>query len=225
MNTDLLKILPERYDAVILAAGEFPTSAMPIRILKHAERLFVCDGALPELLELGIVPTAVVGDGDSLSPTLKEQFKAVYHEIDEQEDNDLTKTTRHAMAVCAAQKPYGEPISICYVGASGKREDHTLANIALMMRYFEDFGVLPTMVTDYGWFSACKGNASFDSFPGQQVSIFNFSCSALSSSGLRWNAYPFNQLWQGTLNESLGNTFQIEANGAYLVYRTYQPKN
>lgn len=224
MNNNISSLLPETYDAVILAAGEFPTHVLPIRILKHAKLLFVCDGALADLLELGITPTAVIGDGDSLSPSLKEQFKDIYHQVDEQESNDLTKATHYALEHLRQTAADTLRPRICYLGASGKREDHTLANIALMMHYFDTLGIQPTMATDYGWFTPACGNATFRSFAGQQVSIFNFSCKELSSNGLKWNIYPFGHLWQGTLNEALGKSFTIRSDGEYLVYRTYQGK-
>ena len=58
--------------------------------------------------------------------------------------------------------------------------------------------------------------------PGQQVSIFNATCKELSSNGLKWDIYPFSELWQGTLNEALSNEFTIQADGDYLIYRTHK---
>ena len=36
--------------------------------------------------------------------------------------------------------------------------------------------------------------------------------------------YPYAQWWQGTVNNALGNTFSIDGNGDYIVYRTYEAK-
>ena len=52
------------FHSVILAAGDFPTHVLPLRILRTTDNLIVCDGALKDLLEYEIEPTAVVGDGD-----------------------------------------------------------------------------------------------------------------------------------------------------------------
>ena len=131
----------------------------------------------------------------------------------EQDDNDLTKATRY----CLEQGWH----KIAYVGATGKREDHTLGNISLMVRYFLEMGVEPVLVTDYGWFVVAQGDTVFESFPGQQVSIFNVNCRHLVSEGLKWQAYPFRQFWQGTLNEALSTDFSLHADGCYLVYRTF----
>ena len=81
------------FSAVILAAGDFPTHVLPLHILRTAENLIVCDGALEDLLEYDIEPTAVVGDGDSLSEELKQRYAHIYHPISEQEFNDLASAT------------------------------------------------------------------------------------------------------------------------------------
>jgi thiamine pyrophosphokinase len=59
---------------------------------------------------------------------------------------------------------------------------------------------------------------------GQQVSIFNFGSNKISSEGLKWDSYAYEQWWQGTLNESLGDSFSLQSDGYYLVYQTYDIK-
>ena len=196
------------FDAVILANGVFPTHPVPLQVLHTAARVICCDGAIQSFPHADIV----IGDGDSVP--------AQYHDrliqVEEQEDNDLTKATRY----CVAQGWR----KIAYLGCTGKREDHTLGNISLLMRYFREYQVKGVMYTDYGFFTPVKGNHVFSSFPCQQVSVFNAGCTTLTSEGLRWQCYPMQELWQGTLNEALRDTFSVEANGCYLVYQTYLPK-
>ncbi|GAB6982023.1 thiamine diphosphokinase [Prevotella dentasini] len=215
----------EKWEAVILAAGDFPNHPLSLRILRETKNLFVCDGALAGLLELGIEPAAVVGDGDSLSPELKRRYEPIYHQISEQEYNDLTKATLFARSHLSMNAPgHGVP-RFCYLGATGKREDHTLGNISLMLYYYRQLGIMPTMITDYGWFVPASGDTRFKTVPGQQVSIFNASCRQLSSEGLKWEAYPFGEFWQGTLNEAVGNEFAIHGDGDYMVYRVFASPN
>lgn len=221
---NIINNFPLEYDAVILAAGDFPHHLLPIKILKQAKNLFVCDGALQNLLDLEIIPTAIIGDGDSLNDTLKQQFKDIYHQVNEQEENDLTKATRYAIAHIDKQINNSKRPRFCYIGATGKREDHTLGNISLMVHYYESLGIVPTMVTDYGWFTVGNGRKTFVSMPRQQVSIFNFGCESLTSEALRYPLYPVKEWWQGTLNEALADYFTIEGNGRYLVYQTFDVK-
>ena len=155
---------------------------------------------------------AIVGDGDSVPEALRDRLI----QIEEQEDNDLTKATRYCLSKGMRR--------IVYLGTTGKREDHTLGNISLIVRYVQEMGIEPLLATDYGWFVVAEGESTFESFKGQQVSIFNMTCNALSSEGLLWQAYPYRQWWQGTLNESAGDAFTLKGDGFYLVYRTYQAK-
>ena len=218
--------------AIILAAGDYPTAPEALAYLDSAEYVCCCDGAAQALIDHGRMPDAIVGDGDSLTPEQIERFGSLYHRVTEQEYNDLTKATRY----CIAQGYH----DIVYLGATGKREDHTLANIALMAFYKRELGINPTMVTDYGTF-VVGGNddidddiyddvkvkvsvTTFHSFPGQQVSIFNLGCTTLESEGLKWDAYPYRELWQGTLNEALSYSFTIKANGPYIIFRTHKAK-
>ncbi len=196
------------YDAVILADGDFPTSDIPLQLLAEAPFVCACDGAAVNYPEADVI----VGDGDSIPLDLRDRLV----KIDEQDDNDLTKATRYCLS-----KGFNR---LVYLGATGGREDHTIGNFSLMARYAMELGVEPIMATDTGWFVVSQGAATFDAFTGQQVSIFNINCQSLVSFGLHWQAYPYRQLWQGTLNEATSDTFSLEADGYYLVYRTYLPK-
>ena len=198
-------------DVVILANGEFPTHRVPLALLESAPHIVACDGAVSHLAAYDSLyhDAVAVGDGDSIRDSLRDKLIRV----DEQEDNDLTKATRYCLGQGWRK--------ICYLGATGKREDHTLGNISLLVRYYLEMGVEPYMVTDFGWFSVAKGDSEFESFPGQQVSIFNVNCKRLVSEGLKWQSYPYQQFWQGTLNEAVGANFRLIADGCYLVYRTF----
>ena len=221
------------YNAVILASGEPPEHDIPVQLLQEAPYVCCCDSAILQC----DWADAVVGDGDSIPSWAREEYEDIFLQVDEQDDNDLTKATRFCMS-----KGFRK---VVYLGATGKREDHTLGNISLLMRYAREFGIEPLMATNYGWFVPVVGRAPsalsspsapsspssppplptrFSSFPGQQVSLFNFSCTHLRTEGLRYEGYPFQSWWQGTLNEATAESFTIEADGDYLVYRTYEAK-
>lgn len=198
--------------AVVLADGEQPAHSVPSQLLKAAPYVVCCDGAINYCDRAD----AVVGDGDSTPMWVRDELNCMFYQIDEQDDNDLTKATRFCIA-----KGFKR---IVYLGATGLREDHTIGNISLLMRYAREMGIEPLMATNYGWFVPANGNREFASFPRQQVSIFNFGCTSLHTEGLLYDGYPFQQWWQGTLNEATGDSFRIESDGDYLVYRTYEAK-
>ena len=200
--------MKNQFDVVIVANGVFPTNEIPLGILKNARHIVACDGAIKHVPQTEIV----VGDGDSVPLTYHDRLI----QIEEQEDNDLTKATRYCLSM--------EWHKIAYLGCTGKREDHTLGYIGLLMRYFRTMGVEGMMFTDHGFFTPVYGNHTFISKKGQQVSIFNFGCKQLTSEGLKWNSYAYDEWWQGTLNEALGDKFSFCADGYYLVYQTYDIK-
>ena len=195
----------KKFDVVIVANGEFPSHAVPLAGLQEATHVVACDGAVRNVPQAEVV----VGDGDSIP----EEYRERLIQVDEQEDNDLTKATRY----CLAQGWH----RIAYLGATGKREDHTIGNISLLMRYYRTMGVDGVMLTNHGVFTPAQGRQTFESFKGQQVSIFNFGSTKIVSEGLRWQSYGYEEWWQGTLNEAVGDSFTLEADGYYLVYRTY----
>ena len=203
-----------QYDAVIVANGQFPSHAIPLNILKNASHIVCCDGAIANLSPLTphLSPLIVIGDGDSIPAAFHDRLI----QIAEQDDNDLTKATRYCVE-------HGWK-RIAYLGCTGKREDHTLGNISLLMRYYRDMKVDGIMFTDHGFFTPAYGNRTFNTMKGQQVSLFNFGCQQLTSNGLRWDTYNFHEWWQGTLNEALSETFSLQADGYYLVYQTYEVK-
>lgn len=209
------------YSAVILADGDYPRHSAPLGVLERAERVVCCDGAAAAFLRhTGRRPCAVVGDGDSLPPACRTLLAGLFHRVSEQEDNDLTKATRWCLTSGLA-KPGS---AVAYLGATGRREDHTLGNISLLVRYARDFGLRPVMITDHGTLTPHHGPATLRTFPGQQVSLFNMGCRALRSEGLRWEASPYAEWWQGTLNEALADTAAIEADGWWLAFLTHEAK-
>lgn len=198
--------------AVVLAAGDYPTHHTPLDILKEAQFVACCDGAVNEYAAHGGEPNVIVCDGDSISSKNQKYFASVIVKIPEQETNDLTKTIKHLKSLGFTQ--------IAIVGATGKREDHTLGNISLLLEYMA-MGLDVRMYTDHGVFIPVCDDCTFESYSGQQVSIFNFGAKKLRAEGLQYPLSDFTNWWQGTLNQSEGSYFNIHAYGKYIVFLTY----
>lgn len=204
-------MISENYtsEAVILANGEYPTHPLPLRILEEAKFVVCCDGAANEYIARGHTPDIIIGDGDSLLPEYKERFSSIMHQISDQETNDQTKAV-----LFLQEKGFGK---IAIVGATGKREDHTLGNISLLIDYMK-MGMEVRTITDYGTFIPVKDTQTFASHPGQQVSILNFGAEGLQGEGLVYPLSDFSNWWQGTLNEATASRFTIHCKGDYLVF-------
>ena len=217
-------ITPEsHFDGVIFADGDCPTHPIPLGILRSGRPVIACDNAGAQLItKWNMLPDAIVGDGDSLPQQFKDRYKDIIHYVAEQDYNDLTKATRFFLE--HYRSPGTKHPRICYIGCTGKREDHTLGNISLLAYYVQTLHIRPTLYTDYGTFLAVQGTQNFASFKGQQVSLFNIDCTEMQSTGLKWPVFAAKTWWQTTLNEALTDPFSITANGTYLVFRTYEAK-
>lgn len=202
-------------EVIVLADGDYPTHPAPCSVLEDATMVACCDGAVDAYVERGGVPDFIVGDGDSISEENRLKYSSIIRKIDEQEDNDLTKTIKHMQSLGYTK--------IAIVGATGKREDHTLGNISLLLEY-KRMGLDVRMITDYGVFLPVEGDCECESFSRQQVSIFNFGATDFASEGLVYPLYDFTSWWQGTLNQSTGNYFTITATGSYILFLSHTPK-
>lgn len=200
------------FDAVIVAGGEFPTAPQPMEVLQSAQFVVCCDGAADSYIATGRVPDSIVGDGDSINAANRERFAHLLHIVTEQESNDQTKAVRHLMERGMRR--------IAIVGATGRREDHTIGNISLLIEYARA-GCNVCSFTDHGVFIPCNGTTTHKCRKGQQVSIFSITAKELSAEGLLYPIYDFNNWWQGTLNECTGEEFTIKANGEYLLFINY----
>ena len=195
---------------VILASGLFPTTDRALNYLREADFLACCDGAANDCVAAGFEPDVIVGDGDSIAPNVMERYADRVVRIAEQETNDLSKTFHHCLQL-------GRRDSFVILGATGKREDHALANLALLMDYAEEHADV-MMVSDFGTFYPCCDTKRLSVNPGQEVSIWNFGASYFSAEGLMYPLYDFTKLWQGTLNVATRPDIAVHAKGNFLLY-------
>lgn len=211
-----MKPIIESYPTIILADGAFPTHSVPLSLLREARQIICCDGAAVSLLEYGICPSFIVGDMDSLPEEFKEKYSSIVFPNTDQEINDVTK------AILFCKEKGWERISI--LGATGKREDHSIANLSLIADYAETIDV--QLLTDYGVFvPQLRPLVAYESFAGQQVSIFSITPgTVLSSKGLKYaiRERQFTSWWQGSLNEAQGDSFEIKTDsGKVLIFRQF----
>jgi len=196
---------------VIVANGEQPVHAIPLTILKNAEQVICCDGAISFLEQQNITPHIIIGDCDSISSAQKEKYKSIIQKDDSVDYNDLQKSLKYCI-----EKKYE---NVVILGASGLRDDHFLANIGILMHYANQ--LLLIMVTNYGIFIPINQTTTFESYAGQQISVFSFSPEPeISYHGLKYSVkkQKFKELWEGSLNEAIGESFTIEVEGDVLVY-------
>lgn len=196
---------------VIVADGKFPVHEIPLKALAEADIVVCCDGAATKVDIHGITPTAIVGDLDSVSDSLKKKYADRLFHLPDQDSNDLTKAVKWCL-----ERKY---LDITLIGATGLREDHTLGNIGLLTNYAR-LGVNVKMLTDTGFFIPILSSSKIESYKGQQVSIFSpNNTTRITTINLR---YPIDnraleEYWMGTLNESLGDWFELQFDVGHLI--------
>jgi len=194
---------------VILEAGDFPRKTYPLYLLDSADAVVCCDGAAVQYLRytrrrFGAerMPEAVVGDLDSLPKTVRGRLAPIVIHEAEQEDNDQTKAMRYVLA------HHPDVTDIHILGATGKREDHTIGNMGLLMEYTRMFdlnGIRVEMVSDYSTAFALTDSCELHVGKGRRVSLFSPDNSlTIRSEGLEWptDAVVFDNWWPATLNRA-----------------------
>lgn len=203
---------------VILANGEYPAEGLQAALLHNAQRVVCCDGAANAFIADGGRPTATVGDGDSIDAATLACPDMAFVRNPDQETNDLTKVFDYCLS-----RGWKD---IIILGATGRREDHTLANISLLADYARHARV--QMVTPTGVFDAFDSTRSFASVPGQQVSIFTIiPGTEISVEGLVYIPAPggFRSWWCGSLNEASADRFTIRTDSPTIVFRAFDVKH
>ncbi len=193
-----------RPSIVILANGEFPSHETPLNKLKSAQSIICCDGAAEKLIQAGMEPTAIVGDMDSLPSKIQQKYSHIIFKNDCQESNDLTKAFNYALKL--------KPKTITILGATGKREDHSLGNISLLANYAAQTEIPVEMYTNTGLFQVIFEGGKFCSHIGKQISLFTLDSNLrIQSKGLKYplDNVVFNSWWKATLNECEGDFYEL----------------
>lgn len=208
--------MPKR--VVIIADGKFPKSEYPRYLIRTADFIICCDGALKKFLRNAKVifgeerlPDLVIGDMDSLSGSLKQKYADIIVKVDEQEHNDQTKAFTWAL------ENLEDVSSISILGATGDREDHTIGNVSLLMEYarrfnLEEKDIKVEMISDHATIFAVTDSFEMDCGIGRSVSIFSPDNSLkIKSEGLEWpvDDVVFDNWWKATLNRAVTDTVRL----------------
>ena len=204
--------------AVIVGNGQFPKREYPLYLLESADYVICCDGALDTYLRHFRGrnlrrPDVVIGDMDSLSKKTAERFRDIAVKIDEQETNDQSKAFHYIL------EHFPDVDTVHILGATGKREDHTIGNLSLLMEYAremrrQDCGrtVFVDIVSDWSTAFAITDTCTLDVGEGRSVSIICPDNSLnIKSEGLVWptDNVVFDNLWQATLNRASADRISL----------------
>lgn len=154
--------------------GSAPAGARDLRLaLRLAPCLVAADGGADRALAAGLMPQAVIGDFDSITPAARAAVPADrQHPIAEQETTDFDKALRSVAA------PF-----VLALGFSGARIDHGLAVFNVLVGH-PDRRCLVLGAQDVVFL--CPPSITLRLRPGDRLSLFPMGPVSGESRGLRW---------------------------------------
>lgn len=202
---------------VILCDGEFPRLPYPRLLLKNADFIICCDGAMRNFTRHSRrifgeekLPDVIIGDLDSLTKAWQKKYADRIVSDSDQETNDMTKAFNYAI------EHFDDIVSITFLGATGKREDHTIGNMSLLMEYAGNpkaSGIDLRMVSDYSTIFPITDSFDFSCGTGRRISILTPDNSLqICSTGLKYKTdnVIFDNWWKTTLNESCEDEVKLK---------------
>ena len=234
-------------EIAIIGNGEFPKQKCIRNFIASCDNLVFCDGAFSRFTRTKLQnltfskPFVVTGDMDSIVPSLVEgllERGRLIHDTD-QETNDLTKAFNLVMQSLVRLDTGNAPLfhdyrpkphldmttpdtasgtRLNFIGTTGYREDHTIANMGLLMEYagheaVRNGHVAIRMISDYCIAFPMTDSGSFECGTGRAVSIFSPDPSLqIISDGLEWqtSGVKFTNWWQASLNRSTKETVSLK---------------
>ncbi|WP_116132218.1 thiamine diphosphokinase [Tropicimonas sp. IMCC34043] len=141
--------------------------------LSLAPALVAADGGAATALAQGYVPQAVIGDMDSLAAEVRASLEPeILHKINDQDSTDFDKALRSVLA----------PL-VLGVGFLGRRIDHQLANLNVLVRRADQPCIL---IGRRDVILAAPPKLTLDLAPGSRVSLFPLAEVTGRSEGLHW---------------------------------------
>ena len=168
--------------AVLVANAPWRWHPRHVARLLAADLVVAADGGANHLARVGVRPSAVVGDLDSITRAVRlwvGEERLVHR--DDQEHTDLHKT----LTYCFDERAVTE---MTVMAATGGRLDHTLENLVLLSR-FGSRGSL-TLLTGEQRIVAVHDEMVTATAPGDTVSLMPLDCCPrVWTEGLHWELH------------------------------------
>jgi thiamine pyrophosphokinase len=202
---------------IIFANGILPDLESARQLIQPGDSLYAADGGTRHALALGLLPSVVIGDLDSLTPDDRQRLEAGGARI-QQYPRDKDKTDLELALEAAIQTGQNE---IRIVGGLGGRLDQTLGNLSLVndprlskhdIRF--DDGVEEAFFT--------RSRCEIRGRPAEVVSLIPWGVEATGvyTEGLRWPLHGETlspDKTRGISNELLGDTASVIVGAGLLL--------
>ena len=164
---------------VVVAGAPWTWRPWAVRLVRAADIVLAADGGANHLARIGVRPAAVVGDLDSILPSVRQWVgEERIVTMSDQDRTDLAKTLSYAFDERGATR-------VTVLAASAGRLDHALENLGVLAR-FAARGELEFLDHEYR-LVVVTGRASLATTPGQTLSLMPLGrCRRVWAEGVRW---------------------------------------
>jgi thiamine pyrophosphokinase len=202
---------------IIFANGILPDLDSARRLIRPDDLILAADGGTRHALDLGLFPSAIIGDLDSITSEERRKMKdadvqLIQHPRDKNE-TDLELALNHAIEL-----GYRE---IIIVAALGGRLDQTLGNLSLLTDpRLSTFDIRLDDGVEQVFF--CRDRSEVKGRRGDLVSLIPWGgeVRGIRTQGLRWPLSDETLLphkTRGISNEMLGETASVEIESGLLL--------
>jgi thiamine pyrophosphokinase len=205
---------------ILLANGQPPSKKVFNFFSRNDYKTLICaDGGANTAAKLGMIPEYIIGDLDSIYPSVYDYFYDMCQiiQIKRQNDTDVEKCLKFAI-----KNKFDDAILL---GSTGDRLDHSLGNIGIVLKYFHQITI--KIVHKKSLLSAYSGNVTLKTIPNETLSIYGIdSKTHITSTGLKYQlkniSLPFGKK-ESTSNVALRNKVTLTIkDGIVFVIRDYE---
>lgn len=195
------------YKSILCLNGELPNAEF---FINQSKPIIAADGAAKKLVVLGINPTVIVGDFDSINPSDFSNIKMIH--LPNQDKSDFQKTIEYM------EQQNLLPTIVC--GVNGGFLDHILHNISVVIEKNCMFFAPPLI----GYVLKESEPLELNLIKNTKISIIGMPKAVVSSNGLKWALeeslleFPGNSSYY---NRTITNNVSIqvlEGNALILIY-------
>ncbi|MGI6065599.1 MAG: thiamine diphosphokinase [Bacillota bacterium] len=151
--------------SIIIANGEITNYSWHRSLIREDDFIVCADGGARHALAMGIVPHVVLGDFDSLSPSMKADLLKTNCRVESFPAEKDATDTELALKWCLKQNPQ----EIIILGALGTRFDHSLASIFLLA--LVPVGIPARLVNEQNEIFLVRDHMPIEGSPGEYVSV------------------------------------------------------
>jgi thiamine pyrophosphokinase len=170
---------PPGLRALLICNGEQPTRSIARRLARKSHIIVAADGGANGARAFGITPDLIIGDMDSITPATRRFFRTTtLIRVARQDNTDMEKALDYIASASLARE-------VMVIGATGRRIDHTLGNLAVLGSYRDRLRVI---ACGDGWHAfPVKSGEKVPASIGTTVSLIPFGdCQGVTLNGLKY---------------------------------------